>query len=134
MTFDTLDGKYIPPPNLNKQKNAGEVILPEGMSQEDYKASNAAQLAELQATKRDNYLRKRKPANNNYDVRLQNDMSLRFDDRQTAMMWTALGRWGEAAQVGQAVEECAELIVALQKNSNRTPTAETLDIAQAPIR
>ncbi len=97
------------------------------MSQEDYKASNAAQLAELQATKRDDYLRKRKPANNNYDVRLQNDMSLRFDDRQTAMMWTALGRWGEAAQVGQAVEECAELIVALQKNSNRTPTAETLD-------
>jgi NTP pyrophosphatase (non-canonical NTP hydrolase) len=125
--FDTMDGNYTPPPNPNKRDVDVTFILPTGMSQEDYDASNAAEFAELRAIKRDEYLRKRKPANNRYDVLLQNDMSLRFDYNQTAMMWTALGRWGEAAQVGMAVEECAELIVALQKHTNRTPTAETLD-------
>jgi hypothetical protein len=68
--------------------------------------------------KRDEYLDKRKPANNKYDIRLQDDMNLSFDDNQVDMMRTALRRWGEAAQVGVAVEECAELIVALQKHIN----------------
>jgi NTP pyrophosphatase (non-canonical NTP hydrolase) len=36
-------------------------------------------------------------------------------------MQSALEQWGLNAQVGQAVEECAELIVALQKYINRTP-------------
>jgi NTP pyrophosphatase (non-canonical NTP hydrolase) len=36
-------------------------------------------------------------------------------------MQTALDQWGINAQVGQTVEECAELIVALQKYVNRTP-------------
>jgi hypothetical protein len=44
------------------------------------------------------------------------------------MMRTALGRWGGAAQVGVAVEECAELIVALQKHINRTTTHDTVEI------
>ena len=35
-------------------------------------------------------------------------------------MQTALEQWGLNAQVGQTVEECAELIVALQKYINRT--------------
>ena len=69
----------------------------------------------------------KKPENNKCDVRLQDDMNLRFDNEQTNMMWTALGRWGEAAQVGMAVEECAELIVALQKHTNRTPAPNTLE-------
>ena len=33
----------------------------------------------------------------------------------------------EAAQVGQAVEECAELIVALQKYVNRTTIHDTVE-------
>ena len=125
--FDTMDGKYTPPPNPNYKKSTATVWLPAGMSQEEHEASETAQLAEFQAMKRDEYLRKRKPANNKYDVLLQDDMNLRFDYEQTNMMWTALGRWGEAAQVGMAVEECAELIVALQKQTNRTPTPETLE-------
>ena len=36
-------------------------------------------------------------------------------------MKTALNQWGLEAQIGQAIEECAELIVALQKYINRTP-------------
>ena len=35
--------------------------------------------------------------------------------------------WGEAAQVGVAVEECAELIVALQKHVNRSTTYDTVE-------
>ena len=34
---------------------------------------------------------------------------------------------GAASQVGMAVEECAELIVALQKYVNRTPKPDTID-------
>ena len=36
-------------------------------------------------------------------------------------MQAALDQWGLSAQIGQTVEECAELIVALQKYVNRTP-------------
>ena len=42
-------------------------------------------------------------------------------------MQTALDKWGLAAQAGQTVEECAELIVALQKKFNRSPSPETIE-------
>ena len=42
-------------------------------------------------------------------------------------MQAALDKWGLNAQVGQTVEECAELIVALQKHVNRTPVPETVE-------
>lgn len=125
--FDVMDGRLIPPENPNKKDSKTTVILPSGMSEEEYITREAAQHAEFIAGKRDDYLRKRKPANNKYDVRLQDDMNLRFVYKQVDMMRTALERWGEAAQVGMAVEECAELIVALQKHTNRTPTTETLE-------
>ena len=48
-------------------------------------------------------------------------MNVQFSETQIKTMQTALDRWGLNAQVGQAVEECAELIVALQKYVNRTP-------------
>ncbi|MCL2372458.1 MAG: hypothetical protein FWC78_03550 [Defluviitaleaceae bacterium] len=48
-------------------------------------------------------------------------MTVHFTQRQVKTMQAALAQWGEAAQVGQAVEECAELIVALQKYINRSP-------------
>ena len=120
-----MDGKFTPPENSNKKKRTATIFLPVGMTQEQDEAQRAAEHAEFIMGKRDDYLRKRKPANNKYDVRLQDDMKLCFDYSQTNMMWTALGRWGETAQVGQTIEECAELIVALQKQINRTPTPET---------
>jgi NTP pyrophosphatase (non-canonical NTP hydrolase) len=48
-------------------------------------------------------------------------MKVEFTDAEIKTMQTALEQWGPNAQVGQAVEECAELIVALQKYVNRTP-------------
>ena len=42
-------------------------------------------------------------------------------------MQAALDKWGFAAQVGQTIEECAELIVALQKHINREPSQKTAD-------
>ena len=54
-------------------------------------------------------------------------MKLQFTDDEIKIMQTALGRWGLNAQVGQTVEECAELIVALQKYVNRTPQPESVD-------
>ncbi|MCL2555393.1 MAG: antitoxin [Firmicutes bacterium] len=39
-------------------------------------------------------------------------------------MQTALDKWGMNAQVGQTIEECAELIVVLQKYINRTERPE----------
>ena len=53
-------------------------------------------------------------------------MKIEFTENEIKLMQTALDRWGLAAQVGQAVEECAELIVALQKHINRTPSSETI--------
>ena len=125
--FDTMDGKYTPPPNPNYKESTATVVLPIGMSKEKHETIKAAELAEHNARKRDEYLDKRKPANNKYDVLLQNEMNLKFDYIQTDMMRTALGHWGEAAQVGMAVEKCAELIVALQKYINRTPAPNTLE-------
>ena len=48
-------------------------------------------------------------------------MKIQFTDAEINTMQTALDQWGFNAQVGQTVEECAELIVALQKYINRTP-------------
>ena len=54
-------------------------------------------------------------------------MKVKFTDEQIKLMQTALDKWGLAAQAGQTVEECAELIVALQKHTNRTPTPKTVE-------
>jgi hypothetical protein len=54
-------------------------------------------------------------------------MNVRFTDDEISLMQSALDQWGLNAQVGQAVEECAELIVILQKYVNRPPQAETHD-------
>ncbi|MCL2814522.1 MAG: hypothetical protein FWD23_07970 [Oscillospiraceae bacterium] len=54
-------------------------------------------------------------------------MIVQFGEEEIKIMQTALDRWGINAQVGQTVEECAELIVALQKYINRTPQPETAD-------
>ena len=54
-------------------------------------------------------------------------MKVEFTESEIKIMQTALDKWGLAAQAGQTVEECAELIVALQKQFNRTPTPETVE-------
>ena len=54
-------------------------------------------------------------------------MKVEFNDSEIKIMKTAIEQWGLNAQAGQTVEECAELIVALQKHINRTPNADTLD-------
>ena len=48
-------------------------------------------------------------------------MKVQFTENEVEIMQTALDKWGLNAQVGQTIEECAELIVALQKYINRTP-------------
>ena len=48
-------------------------------------------------------------------------MKVEFSNSEIEAMQKALDQWGLEAQIGQAVEECAELIVALQKYVNRTP-------------
>ena len=53
-------------------------------------------------------------------------MKVIFTDNEIQIMQTALDQWGLNAQVGQTVEECAELIVALQKHINRTPSPDTI--------
>jgi len=42
-------------------------------------------------------------------------MKIEFTEAEVKIMQTCLDQWGVKAQVGQTVEECAELIVALQK-------------------
>ena len=121
--IDTVYGKYIPPENPNKSKRKATVYHPIGWTQEKEDSERMRFIID----KRDEYLEKRKPANNKYDIWLQDDMSLKFNDKQVDMMRTALGRWGEAAQIGVSVEECAELIVALQKYINRTPNKTASD-------
>ena len=54
-------------------------------------------------------------------------MLVQFTDKQVSLMRSALDKWGLKAQVGQAVEECAELIVILQKYVNREPQPDTSD-------
>ena len=53
-------------------------------------------------------------------------MKVQFTDNEVKTMLTALEKWGINAQVGQTIEECAELIVALQKHINRTPHPESV--------
>ena len=54
-------------------------------------------------------------------------MKVQFTDKEIQIMQQALDQWGLNAQVGQTVEECAELIVALQKHVNRTPRTKTIE-------
>jgi len=54
-------------------------------------------------------------------------MTIHFPNNQIKIMHQALDQWGLNAQVGQALEECAELIVALQKHINRTPLHQNTD-------
>jgi len=51
-------------------------------------------------------------------------MKIEFSESQIETMQTALDKWGMNAQVGQTIEECAELIVVLQKYINRTERPE----------
>ena len=54
-------------------------------------------------------------------------MKVEFSKQNVETMEKALKKWGLQVQIGQAIEECAELIVALQKYTNRKPTAQALD-------
>ena len=54
-------------------------------------------------------------------------MIVRFSDNEIETMQAALDKWGLDAQCDQAIEECAELIVALQKHVKRTPQPGTFD-------
>jgi len=54
-------------------------------------------------------------------------MTVQFTNDEIKTMQTALDLWGLNAQVGQTVEECAELIVALQKYINRTEQPGTIE-------
>jgi len=54
-------------------------------------------------------------------------MKVEFTKNEIKIMQTCLDKWGISAQVGQAVEECAELIVALQKYVNRTHKPNTVE-------
>ena len=53
-------------------------------------------------------------------------MTVQFSEDEVKTMQIALDRWGLKAQIGQTVEECAELIVVLQKYINRSPQAATI--------
>ena len=54
-------------------------------------------------------------------------MKVQFTNAEVAVMQTSLDKWGLNAQAGQTIEECAELIVALQKYINRTPAPDSID-------
>ena len=54
-------------------------------------------------------------------------MKVEFSEGQIKAMQAALDKWGLAAQAGQTIEECAELIVALQKHINREPSPKTIE-------
>jgi len=54
-------------------------------------------------------------------------MMVRFTKDEISLMQACLDKWGEKAQIGQTIEECAELIVALQKYTNRTPQPGMLE-------
>ena len=120
--FDTVAGKFIPPENPNRK--AGGIVIE---SNSRYKEKEEQDRLEFICKKREDYLANRKSAGNKYDMRLQDEMSLHFSFPQVNSMRKALAVWGEAAQVGMAVEECAELIVALQKYINRTPEPDTIN-------
>ena len=54
-------------------------------------------------------------------------MKVQFTEVEVKTMQTCLDKWGLKPQVGQAIEECAELIVALQKYINRTPQVDMIE-------
>ncbi len=54
-------------------------------------------------------------------------MALFFSSAQVALMRRALEQWGAAAQAYQTIEECAELIVALNKRVTRTPAPDSIE-------
>ena len=54
-------------------------------------------------------------------------MRVEFTGDELKVMQDALDKWGVEGQVGQTVEECAELIVALQKYINREPSPGAID-------
>ena len=54
-------------------------------------------------------------------------MIVQFKEEEIDIMITALNQWGLNAQIDQAIEECAELIVALNKHVKRTPKPEADD-------
>ena len=54
-------------------------------------------------------------------------MKVEFTNSEIKTMERALDQWGLSAQVGQTIEECAELIVALTKHINRTPKPESIE-------
>jgi len=123
--IDTMDGKYVPPENPNKNNHKNRTVWPP--NDPDWERKEEIERLDFMDGKREDYLAKRKPAGNKYDVRLQTDMKLGFTSNQVNMMWEALDLWGQQAQANQTIEECAELIVALQKHLNRTPSPDSLD-------
>jgi len=54
-------------------------------------------------------------------------MIVRFSSSEIEAMQAALDKWGLDAQCDQTIEECAELIVALQKHVKRSHGEDTLD-------
>ena len=55
-------------------------------------------------------------------------MKVQLTKNEVKTMQIALDKWGINAQVGQTIEECAELIVVLQKYINRTARPNVDDI------
>jgi len=54
-------------------------------------------------------------------------MIVEFTENEVEAMQTALEKWGLDAQCDQCVEECAELIVVLQKYVKRSPKTATIE-------
>ena len=54
-------------------------------------------------------------------------MKVEFTENEVEAMQTALEKWGLDAQCDQMVEECAELIVVLQKYIKRSPKTATIE-------
>ena len=54
-------------------------------------------------------------------------MIVKFTESEITAMQTALEKWGLDAQCDQMVEECAELIVVLQKYIKRSPKTATIE-------
>jgi NTP pyrophosphatase (non-canonical NTP hydrolase) len=119
---DALDGKFIPHEPPKRESNT-VVIYPVAP---EYEMQDKLREIDFMDGKRQDYIAKRKPVGNQYDVRLQTEMKLCFPRSQVDMMRTALNEWGEAAQAYQTIEECAELIVALNKQVTRSKTPDSL--------
>jgi len=73
------------------------------------------------------FLKKIDPPTNSNLHKSKTPMTVQFTENEVKIMQTALDQWGTTTQVGQTIEECAELIVALQKYVNRTPQPNMID-------